>query len=146
MHCGSVRSVGSVALRQKVQIFQLFELRRIRRPIRLRYANIHQYTVEVSGFDSLMSAANLPAALSKTEQTASSFPDQTAWRRQMVQIHAHARTHTHTHTPWDKHTYMHTDTHTLPVNSHLDMQWHAHTHTHTHTHIHTRTHTHNAYL
>ena len=37
MHCGSVRSIGSVSCVQKLRTFLLFRLWRIRQPIRLRY-------------------------------------------------------------------------------------------------------------
>ena len=46
MHCGSVRSVGSVAGVKKLRNVQLFRQRRIRRPIRLRYANMCKDTVQ----------------------------------------------------------------------------------------------------
>ena len=44
MHFGSIRSVGSVACVKKLRNVQLFRQRRIRRPIRLRNANICKYT------------------------------------------------------------------------------------------------------
>ena len=46
MHCGSVRSVSSVACDKKLRNVQLFRQQRIRRPIRSRYTNICKYTVQ----------------------------------------------------------------------------------------------------
>ena len=46
VHCGSVRSVGSVAGVKKKRNDQPFRQQRIRQPNRLRYANISKYTVQ----------------------------------------------------------------------------------------------------
>ena len=48
MHCGSVHSVGSVACVKKLGNVRLFRQRRLRRPIRSRYANRRKYTVRAS--------------------------------------------------------------------------------------------------